>query len=67
MLAMQAAADPPPGVEVRAPKPSTKDRSDDLTRGPSSTVPIRYLGVGQQGRRGQEGSATAGEERSATV
>ena len=60
MLATQAAAEPPPGVEVRAPRPSTKDRSEELTRGPSPAVPIRYLGGGAAASGGGGTAASGG-------
>lgn len=43
MLAIQALADPPPGVDVREPTDSIKSLILELTNGPSSVEPIQYL------------------------
>ena len=43
MLAMIAAAAPPPGVDVLAARLSTMDRREEETNGPSAPEPIRYL------------------------
>ena len=43
MLATQAAADPPPGADVLAESCSTKERTEELTSGPSVLLPIQYL------------------------
>ena len=43
ILAIQALADPPPGVDVRAPIDSIKFLTLLLNRGPSVLAPILYL------------------------
>ena len=43
MLAMLAAAEPPPGVDVLAPSCSTKERRELLNKGPSLLLPMQYL------------------------
>ena len=43
MLAMQAAAEPPPGAEFLEPSFSTKERRELLTKGPSLLLPVQYL------------------------
>ena len=56
ILAIQALAEPPPGVDVREPIDSMNSRTLELTNGPSVSADLmQYLQGGREG--GREGHA----------